>query len=139
VKRWLILAAAALLFLGSGMASAATVSVNSQGAAGAPLSVTNAAITVLPFSTARFGWTLFPETVDLRCEWGTPANGAPATTPTTTVGFLLKTGVVYSFGSGLVGQHTGNPYLPSAQLRLDCISTGAATSVDTTESIGGTP
>jgi hypothetical protein len=120
--------ALALVFLESGTAGAATVSA---------VSVSSVAAPVLPSSTNRFGWTIFSESVDIRCEWGTVTGGAPAITPTSTRGFLLKTGIPYSFGAGIVGANTGNAYMPTAQLRVDCISTGGATSVDTTESPSG--
>ena len=103
-------------------------SVNSKGTSGAPKSVSNSAVTVLDYQSGRKGWCLEPETVNIRCE-PSASSAAPATTPTTTVGFLFPFGVITC--------HTNVPAIATTTnieaVRLDCISVGAATNVDTWE------
>lgn len=102
--------------------------INRQGTSGAPVSVSNSAVTVLPFSSGRKSWCLEPETVAVRCE---PSNSsaAPSVTPTSSVGFY--------FPAGTITCHSNVPIMaqgdPAQYIRLDCISTGSATNVDTWE------
>jgi hypothetical protein len=103
----------------AGMASAAVI--NDKGTSGAPKSVTTAA-TVLDGKLGRRGWTMMTETVDIRCMTGNRTS-APAVAPSSTVGFIFKSGILYNEGM------TGG--LPED--RLDCASTGGATNVDTWE------
>lgn len=127
---------AVLLFFMAGYAGLAgaqvSTPINSQGTSGAPLSVSNAAVAVLLGNVSRQHWAIYSETVAIRCTLGTSTGTGAASagkgtpTPTTTVGFFLNTGVLYTEQSFQMGSAT-------ATRELDCISTGAATNVDTWE------
>lgn len=101
--------------------------INSQGSSGAPVSVSTAT-TVLAYQSGRKSWCIEPESVAVRCE---PSNSsaAPATTPTSTVGFY--------FPAGTITCHNSVPIMaqgdPAQYVRLDCASTGSATKCDTWE------
>jgi len=116
--------AIALLLL-SGAAYALTV--NPLGTTAAPISVSNSAVKVLAGSTSRKSWSLYSETVNIRCNFGGNNDSAPTVTPTTTRGFLMATGIVYTVGPG---PNSNVPASNDPQQRVDCISTGAATNVD---------
>lgn len=120
-----------LLLVGAGMAEAQVATpINSQGAAGAPLSVSNSAIAVLLGNVSRKHWSLYSETVAIRCTLGTNAGtgassaGKGNPVPTASVGFYFAPGIIYT-----------EDVLGSANMtrELDCFSTGAATNVDTWE------
>ena len=102
--------------------------VNSQGTSGAPIAVSNSVKTVLLYQSGRKAWCVEPETVTIRCE-PSPTSAAPATTPTTTVGFLFPSGIVSCHNTVPIVAATDN----AQAIRLDCISTGSSTSVDTWE------
>lgn len=105
--------------------------INSQGTSGAPISVSTLKAVLLG-NPVRQHWALYSETVAIRCTLGTNAGtgtssaGAGSPVPTTTVGFYLNTGVLYTEQSFQLGSAT-------VGRELDCISTAGATNVDTWE------
>jgi hypothetical protein len=121
---------AGLLFAAPAFAQVATP-INSQGVSGAPISVSTLKAVLLG-NPSRVHWAIFSETVAIRCTLGTSAgtgtgsSGAGSPVPTASVGFYLNTGIVYNETAFQMGSGT-------ATRELDCISTGAATSVDTWE------
>lgn len=127
---------AVLGFLAVAMPAMAQVStpINSQGTSGAPVSVGASATAVLLGNRARQHWAIYSETVDIRCTLGTSAGtgtssaGKGTPTPTSSVGFLLHTGILYTEQSFQLGSAT-------VTRELDCIlATGStATNVDTWE------
>jgi hypothetical protein len=116
-----------------GAMSAWALNINYEGSGGAPVSVgSSVAAEVLPASTARYSWTIYSESSDLRCMAGGADGSAPSTEPTSTIGFIIKAGqyVTWQVEPGS-GRRTVN-------LRLDCIAAPtvgqtAPTDVDTWE------
>lgn len=115
---------AALLLCGAAYA----LTPNEQGTAGAPKSVSNSAVKVLAGKTSRKAWCAYSETVSIRCTWGGSDDSTPAITPTTSVGFYMNAGQLYCVNSG---SNSNVPASVDPQQRMDCISTGSATNVDT--------
>ncbi len=130
------------LLLGIYTSAWATLRINDQGAGNeVPISVTTA-VKVLAADARRFNWTMFSESVDLRCTEGTYNVGsgaftAPAVTPTSTRGFIIKSGQyvseksILALAAGMNGSHQFTDDF--AKVEIDCISTAGATSVDTWE------
>jgi hypothetical protein len=102
--------------------------VNPKGTAGAPKSVSSSAVTIMDANIHRTAWCVLPETVDIRCMFGgIESNTAPTITPTTTVGYLFVHGTQTCANTGFNSNRSASV---DPEQRVDCISTGAATSVD---------
>ncbi len=128
MKRILI---AFALFLIPALAFAASgIIINSAGTSGAPLSVSTAAL-LLARNTARYQWCIEPETVAIRIEVST-GGGAPATAPSSTVGFYIPAGSVLCERLG----NQANGGIGSPLGEVDAASTGGATNVSTWEEVG---
>ena len=120
-----LLVCALVLLLPPPARSTMVVAINSAGAGGAPLTVgTSAAVQVLAADTSRIGgWSLEPESGDLRCAFGDARGNPPNPEPSASVGFLIP------YVKGQLWRETGE----NAMLRLDCIAVTSSTAVDTYE------
>lgn len=137
--RWLGVLLALLTVMGG--ESWAVVAINSQGSSLAPVSV-NSATEVIPPNANRFNWTIYAEAQPLRCTLGTysQASGAftaPATAPTTSVGFYVPAATYVSEKQLELGPYMNGPNAfawDAPKLEVDCVSqSGVATNVDTWE------
>lgn len=137
------LLALGLLIGGESSHAWAKININSQGTAQAPVSV-NTATLVIPAAANRINWTIYSETAALRCTVGTysQASGgftAPATTPTTTVGFYFPAGQLVSEKQLMLAAYMNGPNAVAedeAKLEVDCASvSGVATNVDSWEEL----
>lgn len=102
--------------------------INAKGTSGAPVSVSSAT-TVLDYKAGRKGWCIEPEGANgVRCEPST-SGSAPATTPSSTVGFLFPGGIITCHGDVPAFAAITNVQM----VRLDCAATSGTISVDTWE------
>lgn len=104
---------------------AATI-LNSQGSGQAPVSVASSPVTILTQNKFRYAYMIIAESTAIRCT-SSPDSSAPTVSPSATVGFIIPAGVCFWMNAQTIGQ------VFPVQGRLDCVSTGAATSVDTWE------
>ena len=109
------------------VAAAQSTIINEQGTAGAAVSAgvcSGGATEMFPTSNATTDYALMPEGADIRCEVRGSPDAAANPVPTATVGFLLKSNVLYS-------ETTLNLGAGVTKLGLDCCGVAGAVPVDT--------
>jgi len=116
--------------------------LGTSGSSCAPLSVGATSIIVIPPNVNRNNWTIYSETVALRCTLGTYSENAGVltspTAPTASAGFYVPAATLVNEKSLVINVYTNGPNAvrdDEPKLEVDCIlATGStATNVDTWE------